>query len=117
LDAYPNNGVVSTVPGLTRYNDAVNSDRFLYNASFIRLRNVTLAYTFPDRFVNKIKLSKLRIFATGNNLRTFTRFPGWDPEVIRNVNTNSQQGNVSFSGPSYQTPQAASVIFGINFNF
>ncbi|MFN5385978.1 MAG: SusC/RagA family TonB-linked outer membrane protein [Bacteroidota bacterium] len=117
LDAYPNNGVVSTVPGLTRYNDAVNSDRFLYDASFIRLRNVTLAYTFPERFVNKIKLSKLRIFATGNNLRTFTRFPGWDPEVIRNVNTNSQQGNVSFSGPSYQTPQAASVIFGINFNF
>lgn len=107
----------SNVPSLIRYNDGVNSDRFLYDASFIRLRNLTLAYSFSDDVCKKLKLSGLRVFASGNNLLTFTKYPGWDPEVLRNVPPNSQQGNVSFSGPSYQTPQAKSILFGVNFNF
>lgn len=107
----------SDVPALSLNSSAVNSDRFLYDASFIRLRNVTLAYSFPDNFCKKIRLSGLRVYASGNNLLTFTKYPGWDPEVLRNVPVNSQQGNVSFSGPSYQTPQAKSILFGVNFNF
>lgn len=117
LDAYASSGSAGNVPALTLYNNAVNSDRFLYDASFVRLRNVTLSYTFPESWTNKIRLSKLKIFVSGNNLLTFTKYPGWDPEVIRNVNTNSQQGNVSFTGPSYQTPQAMTFLGGINFNF
>jgi len=117
LDAWNTSGQNTTVPGLTRYKDAVNSDRFLYDASFVRLRNLTFAYTFPESLTSKWHINKFRIYVSGNNLLTFTRYPGWDPEVIRNVNTNSQQGNVSFSGPSYQTPQARTIITGINFNF
>jgi TonB-linked SusC/RagA family outer membrane protein len=112
----PNNSN-SDVPALSLNNSAVNSDRFLYDASFIRLRNVTLGYSFPDNFCKKIRLSGLRLFASGNNLLTFTKYPGWDPEVLRNVPVNSDKGNISFSGPSYQTPQAKSILFGVNFNF
>jgi hypothetical protein len=117
LDAWSAQNSSTDVPALNRYNDAVNSDRFLYDASFIRLRNVTLAYSFPDDFCKKIRLSGLRVYASGNNLLTFTKYPGWDPEVLRNVPVNSDKGNVSFAGPSYQTPQAKSILFGVNFNF
>jgi len=117
LDAWTAQNGSTDVPALNRYNDAVNSDRFLYDASFIRLRNLTLAYSFSDDFCKKIRLSGLRVYASGNNLLTFTKYPGWDPEVLRNVPVNSDKGNISFSGPSYQTPQAKSILFGVNFNF
>jgi hypothetical protein len=117
LDAWTPSNTSSNVPSITVNSSAVNSDRFLYDASFIRLRNLTFAYNFPDNFCKKIRLSGLRIYASGNNLLTFTKYPGWDPEVLRNVPVNSDKGNISFAGPSYQTPQAKSILFGINFNF
>lgn len=117
LEAWNAENKSESVPSITTYRDPVNSDRFLYDASFIRLRNVSLSYTFPSSVLSKLKLSNLRVYVTGTNLLTFTKYPGWDPEVLRNVNPNSQQGNVSFSGPSYQTPQAKSILFGVNFNF
>jgi hypothetical protein len=62
-------------------------------------------------------MQQVRIFLNGGNLITFTKYPGWDPEVLRNVDPNSQQGNVSFSGPSYQTPQTRTLMAGIKLTF
>lgn len=104
------------VPGLNNYT-AINSTRFLYDASYIRLRNITLGYTFPKELATKMKMEIIRVYLTGANVWTWTRYPGWDPEVLRNVNPNSQQGNVSFSGPSFQTPQAKIISVGIKLNF
>jgi hypothetical protein len=64
-----------------------------------------------------MKMEIIRVYLTGANVWTWTRYPGWDPEVLRNVNPNSQQGNVSFSGPSFQTPQAKIISVGIKLNF
>ncbi len=111
LDAFTSTNTGS-VPAIS-YTTPVNSDRFLYDGSFIRLRSMTLSYSFPKSICKKIHFSSLKIYATGFNLLTWTPYPGWDPEVLRHVPQNSQQENISFSGPSWQTPQARIIMFGI----
>ncbi len=112
-NAWTSQNQSNTIPSLNAYSVPVNSSRFLYDASYIRLRSVTLGYTLPQRWVDKIHIQQMRIFLNAANLWTWTKYPGWDPEVLRNVNPNSQQGNISFSGPSYQTPQAKMISGGI----
>ncbi len=117
LDAWTVENQSNTTPSLNSYTVSVNSSRFLYDASFIRLRAVTLGYNLPEKWTKKIHLEQMRIFLNATNLWTWTKYPGWDPEVLRNVNPNSQQGNISFSGPSYQTPQAKMIMAGIKIGF
>ena len=112
LDAWSPSNPTSDIPGLNNYT-AVNSSRFLYDASYIRLRSITLSYDLPKKTLEKMRMTKLRIYVQGGNLFTFTKFPGWDPEVLRNVDPNSQAGNVSFAGPYLGTPQARTISFGI----
>ena len=57
-----------------------NSDRWLERGDYIRMRNVTLSYTFPSKTLEKTPISSLRIYLQGQNLLTFTKFWG-DPEV------------------------------------
>jgi len=59
----------------------------------------------------------MRVYISGQNLLTFTKFPGWDPEVLRNVQPGSQASNVSFAAPYLPTPQAKFVTAGINVSF
>ncbi len=49
--------------------------------SFIRLQDMTIAYNLPKSILQKIKISRLKVYATGNNLLTFTDWDGWDPET------------------------------------
>lgn len=111
LDAWSPTNTNTDVPGLNNYT-AVNSSRFLYDASYIRLRSLTLGYDLPKKVLDKMKLTKLKIYVQGSNLWTYTKFPGWDPEVLRNVDPNSQAGNVSFAGPYLGTPQARTISVG-----
>jgi hypothetical protein len=64
-----------------------------------------------------MKMQKFRIYFKGGNLLTWTAFKGWDPEVLRNVDPNSQAGNVSFAGPYLGTPQVRTISFGIQLGF
>lgn len=85
------------------------STRYIYDADYIRLKNVTLAYNIPQKFVNKAKLSSARIYLSGVNLLTFTDYPGWDPEV----NTDYRVSNVNQGSDFYAAPQIKSFVFGI----
>ena len=116
LDAYTKDSPSNETPSLNNYS-AINSDRFLYDGSFLRLRSLTFGYSVPKSICEKIKMEQIRVFINGGNLITITKYPGWDPEVLRNVDPNSQQGNVSFSGPSYQTPQSRTIMAGIKLTF
>lgn len=116
LEAWSDDNTDTDVPKLSLYK-ATNSSRFLYDASYLRLRNVSLSYKFSEKICKKMHLEAFRVFINGSNLLTFTKYPGWDPEVLRNVNTNSQQGNVSFAGPSLQTPQAQTINAGFTITF
>jgi len=61
-------------------------DRFLENSSFLRLKNLTLAYAFPQSLLKKTNFfTSARVYLQGQNLLTWTGFTGLDPEVATNV--------------------------------
>lgn len=57
------------------------SDRFIENGSYLRLKSLTIGYTLPQSLSERLKTDKLRIYAGGKNLLTFTKYTGYDPEV------------------------------------
>jgi len=88
------------------------SSRFIEDGSYLRIKNITLGYTFDDTFLKKLKISSLRIYASTQNLYTFTYYSGLDPEVNYVGNDNTIIGTDFFT-----YPQARSYNFGINLKF
>ncbi|HEV8514439.1 MAG TPA: TonB-dependent receptor [Cyclobacteriaceae bacterium] len=82
------------------------------DGSFIRINNITLGYTFPAMSISKLKISKLRLYATGNNIAVFTNYSGYDPEV------NTRRGTPLTPGVDYSAyPRSHNYIFGVNVSF
>ncbi len=93
---------------LSTYGSYVNS-RFVENASYIRLKLVSLGYNIPVYKIKKIKfIDGIRVYASGQNLATFTNYTGTDPEV--NVHSSSNVGGgIDFNAfPSFRT-----FVFGL----
>lgn len=74
-------------------NSAVSS-RFVEDGSYLRIQNVSIGYTFPKKLLTSIGISKLRVYSNIQNLFTFTKYSGFDPEV------GATQGQYSYSGQS-----------------
>lgn len=90
----------------------VLSDWAVEDASFLRLGTVTLGYTLPKSLSSKIKMSTVRIYASGYNLLLLTNYTGFDPEVSTRRRTNLTPG-VDYSA----YPKSKSFVFGLNVNF
>ncbi len=96
--------------------DQQQGDYFVHSwavedASFLRLSNLTLGYTFPRLMVQKMGLSKLRLYFTGSNLFVWTPYTGFDPEV-------STRGNNLTPGVDFGAyPRNRSFVFGMNLTF
>ncbi len=90
---------------------AVIHDWAIEDGSFLRLNNVTLGYSLPEKLISKIGLSKFRVFATGRNLAIWTNYSGYDPEV----NSSSNPFTPGLDRSSF--PRARSYTFGINATF
>ncbi|MFD2247044.1 SusC/RagA family TonB-linked outer membrane protein [Pontibacter ruber] len=90
-------------------NNRSNSSRFIYDGSYLRFKNVILGYNLPTSLVERIGVRSLRVYAQGQNLITFTDYPGFDPEVNFAGTSNTTIG-VDF----YTFPQARTITFGIN---
>ena len=70
------------VPSFKGANDGrLNSSRWLEDGSYIRLSNISLGYTLPDSFLGRVKISSARIYISGSNLVTITKYSGYDPEA------------------------------------
>ncbi len=93
-----------------------NTSLFVYDASYIRLRQATLAYTFGDYEVGKVKVGNIRMAFTIFNLFTITDFPGLDPEVVRDFE-NPQDRNLSPNISYLTPPQERSYNLQLSFNF
>lgn len=92
-------------------NDAI-SDRYIENGSYLRLKNITLGYTFPKSLLRKIKLESLRVYANIQNLWTITGYDGYDPEI----GTSTASVNVmGLDNGRYPSPTTYS--FGLNVSF
>lgn len=91
----------------------LNTTQFLYDASYLRLRTLTLGYNIPTK--SKI-IQSARVYATGTNLLTFTKYPGPDPEIVRDH--NGPQGRNLSPNVTYLTPpQERAVSIGVNLKF
>jgi len=88
------------------------SDRFVEDASYLRLKNLSLGYTIPSSVMKSIGLSSARIYVSGQNLLTFTNYSGFDPEVSTFGETNTAPGTDFLT-----FPQARTMLFGINLGF
>ena len=84
------------------------SSRFVYDGSYVRLKNIMLGYTFPSAMLQKVSLRSLRLYVSAQNIWTLTDFPGLDPEV----NYRGSSINKGIDYGSY--PNVKSVTFGLN---
>jgi TonB-linked SusC/RagA family outer membrane protein len=89
-------------------NTQVNS-YYLEDASYLRLKNLTIGYTLPSSIVNKAKIDKLRIYFQATNLFTITKYTGLDPEIIG--------GDDGFGVDEGIFPTVKQFLFGLNLNF
>jgi outer membrane receptor protein involved in Fe transport len=94
---------------------ALNSENFIEDGSFARLRYVTLSYKFPQNILEKLSLSGLEVYATGRNLFTITNYSGVDPEV--NTFGAGIGGAGSTSIDNLGTPNLMGFELGLKFNF
>lgn len=85
----PANNITAHYPRLKNTTDAQNaavtSDFYLYNASYLKLKNLQLGYTLPEKISKKALISRARIYVSGENLWTITNYPGLDPEIGSSV--------------------------------
>jgi TonB-linked SusC/RagA family outer membrane protein len=89
-----------------------NVQRYLYDGSYLRIRNVSLGYTMKPATLAKIGVSALKLYVTGQNLFTFTKYIGYNPEV------NQYGEGVTSIGLDYGSyPLSRSVVFGVNLSF
>jgi TonB-dependent starch-binding outer membrane protein SusC len=90
----------------------VLSDWAVEDGSFLRLSTLTLGYTLPEKISRKLKMKKLRFYASAYNVWLWTNYTGFDPEVSTRRNTPLTPG-VDYSA----YPRSKSYLFGLNVNF
>lgn len=94
-------------------NDRI-SDRYVEDGSFLRIKNITLGYTFPKALLNKAKIENLRVYVNILNLYTFTKYTGYDPEV--GASTQDSTG-LTYGLDNGRYPSPAMYSFGLNITF
>lgn len=111
LNRWHGEGTSNTQPRLYWRADpgqnGANSDFFVEDGSFIRLKNLQIGYSFPKKWLKKAGIGNLRIYGGGTNLWTLTKYPGFDPEIA--LETSDSYG--------WDYPMAKTAIFGLNLDF
>jgi TonB-dependent starch-binding outer membrane protein SusC len=112
LGRWQKSGDQTSIPKMTGANYAANlrPSRFLEDGSYLRLKNIVLGYTFPKNVVEKAYLSSARIYISAQNLLTFTKYTGLDPEV-------NSAGNLTQGIDLYAMPQPRIFTAGFNVSF
>ncbi|MEZ4840488.1 MAG: TonB-dependent receptor [Flavobacteriaceae bacterium] len=111
LGRWTGEGTSNSFPRLTTNDTNRNfnnpSDFYLEDGDYLRLKTIQLGYSLPNDLISKIGLSRARIFITGENLFTFTKYSGYDPEI----------GGGIFGIDRGYYPQAKSGMLGVNVQF
>ena len=116
LSTFPRLTLDETTYGLDAGNPWWNTSLFVFDASYLRMRQVTLGYTFDTIDRGSVKIRNLRIAASAFNLFTVTDFPGLDPEVVRDFE-NAQDRNLSPNVTYLTPPQERSYHLQLSFTF
>ncbi len=111
LDRWTGEGTSNRVPRLVAgNNDSWKvSDLYVYDGSYLRLKNICLGYTLPEKWTRKVSISKLRFYVMAENLFTWTKYHGFDPEIA--------SGGTSLGVDRGIYPQARTWTVGLNLSF
>ncbi|MGN0189128.1 MAG: SusC/RagA family TonB-linked outer membrane protein, partial [Candidatus Cryptobacteroides sp.] len=101
----------SDIPRAGASGMAYYSSRVVEDGSFLRIKTLTIGYTFPSKLLGKAKISSLRLYLTADNLFTFTNYSGPDPEV----STRNSVLTPGFDWSAY--PRARSLTGGLSISF
>jgi TonB-dependent starch-binding outer membrane protein SusC len=115
LNSWRQPGDITMIPQARLYyenGDQTRSSRYLSDGDYLKLRTAILSYDLPVRIAKKVGLGGIRIYAQGQNLLTFTKYTGWDPEVSSDDFVTNVVSGLDF----YSAPQPRTILFGININ-
>lgn len=117
LRRWRNEGDITDMPRALygRGYNSLGSDRYIEDASFLRMKTLTLKYSFPKNLTRKMHLSAFDLYITAYDLLTFTKYSGQDPEVGEKKIDDSGIIRLAVDGAS--TPKPIRVKFGINLRF
>ncbi len=103
-DAWSTDNPDGSLPNPVNSINFWTSDRFLESGSYLRLKNFQIGYTIPQKALQKVRIQNFRVYLSANNLLTFTKYSGYDPEVGGGVD----YGNY---------PQSRTFMLGLSFTF
>lgn len=121
-DHWTGEGTSNTQPRVSwrgSSNNKLPSTRFLEDGSFTRLKNIQVGYSLPAKMLQKWQMAGARIYVSGQNLFTFTKYPGMDPEQQSSDNLNNEQfrGDVAVGIDWGTYPISKLYSVGVNVNF
>ncbi|MGZ3926030.1 MAG: SusC/RagA family TonB-linked outer membrane protein [Mucilaginibacter sp.] len=93
----------NSIPRASNSPVAQMSDRYIQDASYLRLKNLVLGYNFSNTLLNKIYVKQVRVYVAAQNLVTWTKYKGYDPEVNSFEQNNTAQGIDYGAYPNYRT--------------
>jgi TonB-linked SusC/RagA family outer membrane protein len=107
-------GQITQIPEPRLYsgNGAIRSSRWVQDGSYLRVKATTLSYTFPRKIASKARFDNLMLYVSGQNLLTFTKYEGYDPEV-----NATYISSVNLGHDFYTPPQARIFTVGLNASF
>ncbi len=91
-----------------------HNDLFVFDGSYVRLQNLELGYTLPGNISERIKINKLRVYASVRNLFVITSYPGSDPEIGNSADSNADSDMKSIGVDRGLFPRSRVFTFGIN---
>jgi TonB-linked SusC/RagA family outer membrane protein len=112
---YVSNASSTTLPRLsastTNENNRV-SDLYIEDGSYLRIQNISLAYNFPKKWISKLSIQNLRVYANLQNVYTWSKYDGYDPEI------GCMYGDALMNGLDYgRYPSPRVYTFGLNVSF
>lgn len=114
LNSWDGEGSTDVYPILNtrdRNGNNVISDRYVEDGSYLRLKNIQFGYTIPNKLTERVGVSELRIYVAGQNMLTFTKYSGLDPEI------GNLYSDLSAGIDLGTYPQARITQFGVKFSF
>ncbi|MFY9464792.1 MAG: TonB-dependent receptor [Sediminibacterium sp.] len=114
LDRWQKAGDITMIPKINAANYASNlrPSRFMEDGSYMRLKNISLGYNLPSSLLSKVKISSARFYISAQNILTFTKYTGMDPELTGTASNALTQGIEFFT-----MPQAKTFMAGFNVTF
>lgn len=110
-----NKGTKTPRPSLTDPNDNDRmSTRYIEDGSYLRIKNISLGYNLPKKWLQKIKFENIRVYVNIQNLYTFTKYQGYDPEV--GASTQDSRG-LTYGVDNGRYPSPTTYSCGLNFTF